>query len=64
MESAQIIALGSNLAPPWGGGGQNFYMGLYWENFRNLHVPSHKAYAYQILHVTLSSELLPREPKK
>ena len=44
------------MTPPWGGGGgDNFYMGLYRENFRNLPVPSHKAQGYQILHVTLSS---------
>ena len=30
------------------------------ENFRNLPVPSHKASGYQILHVALSSGLLPR----
>ena len=30
-------------------------MGLYKENFRNLPVPRHKAQAYQILHVALSS---------
>ena len=39
-------------------------MELYRENFRSLPVPSQKAYAYQILHVALSSEPLPREPKK
>ena len=32
-----------------------FYMGLYRENFRNFPVPSHIAYGYQILLVTLSS---------
>ena len=44
-KSAQIIALGSNLALPGGGegGDHKFYMGLYRENFRNLPVPSHKA---------------------
>ena len=42
MESAQIKALGSNLAPHPGAPSQ-FYMGLYEENFRNLPVPSHKA---------------------
>ena len=44
--------------------GYMFYLGLYSEifwnplvaNFRNLYVPSHKAYGYQILHVALSSE--------
>ena len=40
MESAQNIALGSNLVPM---GGHKFYMGLRWENFRNLPVPNHKA---------------------
>ena len=30
-------------------------MELYRENFRSLPVPSQKAYAYQILHVALSS---------
>ena len=45
-------------------GGHKFYMGLHRENFRNLPVLSHKAKAYQILHVALSSEPLPRKPKK
>ena len=45
---------------PWGQiwphpGDHKFYMGLQRENFRNFPVPSHKAYGYQILHVTLSS---------
>ena len=45
---------------PWGQiwphpGGHKFYTGLYRENFRNFPVPSHKAYGYQMLHVTLSS---------
>ena len=35
-------------------------MELYRENFRNLPVPNHKAYAYQILHVALSSGPSPR----
>ena len=35
-------------------------MGLYWKNFRNLPVPNHKAYGYQILHVALSSGPSPR----
>ena len=35
-------------------------MELYWENFRNLPVPNHKAYGYQILHVALSSGPSPR----
>ena len=39
-------------------------MELYRENFRSLPVPSQKAKACQILHVALSSEPLPREPKK
>ena len=30
-------------------------MELYRENLRNLPVPSHKAYGYQMLHVALSS---------
>ena len=34
-------------------------MELYKENFRSLPVPGQKAYAYQILHVALSSEPLP-----
>ena len=38
-------------------------MGLYRENFRNLWVPSHKAWAYQILHAASSSGPLPRVPK-
>ena len=44
-------------------GGHKFYMGLYRENFRNLPVPSHKAWAYWILHVALTSKLLPRVSK-
>ena len=44
---------------PWGQiwphpGGHKFYLDLYRENFRNLPVPSHKAYGYQILHIALS----------
>ena len=39
-------------------------MELYRENFKSLPVPSQKAYAYQIFHVALSSEPLPRESKK
>ena len=35
----------------------------YRENLPSLPVSCHKAYSYQILHVTLSSEPLPREPK-
>ena len=35
-------------------------MELYRENFRNLPVPNHKAYGYQILHVALSSGPSPR----
>ena len=35
-------------------------MELYRENFRNLLVPNHKAYGYQILHVALSSGPSPR----
>ena len=35
-------------------------MELYRENFRNLPVPNHKAYGYQILHVALSSRPSPR----
>ena len=31
--------------------GHKFYLDLQRENFRNLPVPSHKAYGYQILHV-------------
>ena len=64
------VALSSGPLPsvPWGqiwprSGGYKFYLGLYRENFRNLPVPSHKAYAYQILHVSLSSGPLPRVPK-
>ena len=34
MESAQIIALGSNLAPA--PGVHKFYIGLYWKNFRTM----------------------------
>ena len=48
----QIIALGSNLTPPK----------LYMENFRILPVRSYEAWGYQILHVALSSGLLPRVP--
>ena len=40
-------------------GGHKFYMGLYRKKLPNLPVPSHKAKAYQILHVALSSEPLP-----
>ena len=53
--------MGSNLTPPWGG--PNFYMGLYREKCRNLRVPSHKAWAYQVLHAAASSGPLPRMPK-
>ena len=54
--------MGSNLTAGGGGGGNhNFYMGLYRENFRNLPVPSHKA--YQILHAASSGGPLPRVPK-
>ena len=35
-------------------------MELYRENFRNLPVPNHKAYGYQILHVALFSGPSPR----
>ena len=35
-------------------------MELYRENFRNLPVPNHEAYGYQILHVALSSGPSPR----
>ena len=35
-------------------------MELYRENLRNLPVPNHKAYGYQILHVALSSRSSPR----
>ena len=35
-------------------------MELYRENFRNLPVPNHKAYGYQILHVALSSGPSPK----
>ena len=35
----------------------------YRENFRNLPIRSHKAWAYQILHAASSSGLLPRVPK-
>ena len=35
-------------------------MELYRENLRNLPVPNHKAYGYQILHVALSSGPSPR----
>ena len=35
----------------------------YWENLPNLPVPSHKALAYQILLVALSSGPLPKVPK-
>ena len=35
-------------------------MELYRENFRNLPVPNHKAYGYQILHVAVSSGPSPR----
>ena len=44
-------------------GGRKFYMGLHRENLPNLPVPSHKAEAYQILHVALSSRPLPKVPK-
>ena len=40
--------------------GHKFYLDLQRENFRNLPVPSHKAYGYQILHVALSSWPSPR----
>ena len=56
-KSAQIIALGSNLAPPWE---SQVVLGLKRENFRKLYVPSHKALGYQILHVTLFSGPSPR----
>ena len=46
METAQIIALGSNLPYPRG---------------HKFPVPNHKAYGYQILHVALSSGPLPRD---
>ena len=36
-------------------------MELYRENFRNLPVPNHKAYGYQILHVALSIGPSPRD---
>ena len=42
----------SNLTPPRG---SQVLHGLIKGNFRNFPVPSHKAYSYQILHVTLSS---------
>ena len=45
---------GVKFGPTLGGGGHNFDIGLYWENFRNLPVPSHKAQGYQIMHVALS----------
>ena len=35
-------------------------MRLHRENFRNLPVPSHKAYGYQILHVALSNGPSPK----
>ena len=65
------VALSSEPLPrepkkkPWGQinpspGVHNFYMALYRENFRNLPVPNHKAYGYQILHVALSSGPSPR----
>ena len=57
-KSAQGIALGSNLARPRG---HKCKMGLYRETLLNFPLPSHKA--YQILHVALSSEPLPRVPK-
>ena len=49
----QGIALGSNLAPPRG---YKFYIGLQREKLPSLPVSCHKAWAYQILHVALSSE--------
>ena len=60
MESAQIIALGSDLAPP---GFTSFtwaYIG------KTLEISMYQAIRprLQILHVALSSEPLPREPKK
>ena len=61
FDHAQIIALGSNLTPTLRG--SQFYMDLYRENFRNLPVPSHKAWAYQILHAASSSGPVPRVPK-
>ena len=54
---------GVKFGPTPGGGGHNFYIGLYRENFRNLPVPSHKALAYQILHAASSSGPLPSVPK-
>ena len=58
--SAKNTALESNLAYPRG---HKFYMGLCRENLASLPVFNHKALAYQILHVALSSGLLPRVTK-
>ena len=44
-------------------GGHKFYMGLYMEKLPNLPLTSHKALAYQILHVALSSGPLQRVSK-
>ena len=52
MESAQIIALGSNLAPPQG---SQVLLGFMKGKLKKFPVPNHKAYGYQILHVALSS---------
>ena len=43
--------------------GHKFYICLYSEIFRNLTVPNHKALAYQVLYIAVSSGPLPRVPK-
>ena len=58
MESAQIIALWSNLAPPQG---SQVLLGFMKGKLKKFPVPNHKAYGYQILHVALSSGPSPRD---
>ena len=58
MESAQIIALGSNLALPQG---SQALLGFMKGKLQKFLVPNHKAYGYQILHVALSSGPSPRD---
>ena len=58
MESAQSIALGSNLAPPQG---SQVLLGFMKGKLKKFLVPNHKAYGYQILHVSLSSGPSPRD---
>ena len=58
MESAQIIALGSNLAPSQG---SQVLLGFMKGKLWKFPVPNHKAYGYQILYVALSSGHSPRD---